>query len=62
MHIRAPPRPDRNGGRDNRDDTIRTCDHLLPKQALYQLSYIPEAGKSSTARNTSEGVGFRRPR
>jgi hypothetical protein len=25
----------------NRDDTIRTCDHLLPKQALYQLSYIP---------------------
>lgn len=41
----------------NRDDTIRTCDHLLPKQALYQLSYIPWGVKSSTSERNSERDG-----
>ena len=27
---------------DGRNDRIRTCDILLPKQARYQLRYIPK--------------------
>lgn len=42
---------------ENRDDTIRTCDHLLPKQALYQLSYIPWGVKSSTTERSSGREG-----
>ena len=33
---------EKNGGGDDRH---RTCDSLLAKQVLFQLSYIPETGK-----------------
>ena len=28
----------------NRNDTVRTCDILIPNQAFYHLNYIPETG------------------
>ncbi len=41
------------------DDRIRTCDILLAKQALYQLSYVPVAALEGWPRTADSPLGER---